>query len=164
MWYQATDDAENASRDAKAADVWVVIGEAVEDALLALLVGELITEEQFNTLYEPWASVMDVQMDEQLIGLADLTAARTAIEGGESIARLVSKLQDAAIDLFTEVEILRQKVATLESDLAKFHRCDDSDGCRDENDSVHVLDSSGARFAYNYNGEQIRTVYHKDAE
>jgi hypothetical protein len=51
--------------------------------------------------------------------MTDLEAAKASIEGGESIARLVSKLKDSAIDLFFEVEDLRKKTSTLESQLAQ---------------------------------------------
>jgi len=51
--------------------------------------------------------------------MTDLEAAKASIEGGESIARLVSKLKDTAIDLFFEVEDLRKKTSTLESQLAQ---------------------------------------------
>jgi hypothetical protein len=61
MWCQATDEAEIASRYAGA--VWDVIGEAVDDAILALLVGDLIDAEQFNALYGPWELVMDIQQE-----------------------------------------------------------------------------------------------------
>ncbi len=51
--------------------------------------------------------------------MTDLEAAKASIEGGESIARLVSKLKDTAIDLFFEVEDLRKKTSSLESQLAR---------------------------------------------
>lgn len=38
---------------------WTVAWHAVSDAVLALLLEDLITEEQFSALYRPWASVME---------------------------------------------------------------------------------------------------------
>jgi len=36
-----------------------IVRDSVSDAVLALIVKDLITEEHFNTLYGPWASVME---------------------------------------------------------------------------------------------------------
>jgi hypothetical protein len=144
--------------DAGQKDRW----SSARDALLALVVCDLIPVDQFYALYEPWASVMDRQMDERITSTTNLEAVKTAIEGGESIARLVSKLQDAAIDLLTEVESLHEKVAVLEADLAKFHECKESDGCYNDDDSVHVVDND--RFTYVRSGEKVRTVFHKEGE
>jgi hypothetical protein len=46
----------NAARDAARYAAWY----AARDATLALVVKDLITPDQFNTLYGPWASVMEV--------------------------------------------------------------------------------------------------------
>jgi hypothetical protein len=84
------------------AEVSPEIRHATCDAILALLARDLISKSQFNLLYKPWASIMDGQ-------LADIT---------DSTA-----LQDAATDFFSELQVLRKKVATLEADLAEFHEC-----------------------------------------
>jgi hypothetical protein len=61
MWYQAVDEATMASRDAGMAVEWDVIEDSVNDALLALLAGDIIDAEHFNALYESWEIVMDEQ-------------------------------------------------------------------------------------------------------
>ena len=59
MWSEALD----AVRDALVDDVWGTVPEvaviAVHDALAALLVRDQITPEQFDTLYAPWAWIVD---------------------------------------------------------------------------------------------------------
>ena len=50
-WYAASDAARDAARDA----AWY----AASDATLATITRDLITQEQFNTLYEPWRRVID---------------------------------------------------------------------------------------------------------
>ena len=52
-WYAARDVAWDAAREA----AW--------DAILALLVKDLITPEQFDLLYGPWASVMEKEVDKE---------------------------------------------------------------------------------------------------
>ncbi len=59
MWSEALD----VVRDALVDDVWGTVPEvavvAVHDALAALLVRDQITPEQFDTLYAPWAWIVD---------------------------------------------------------------------------------------------------------
>ena len=59
MWSAALD----VVRDALVDDVWGTVPEvavvAVHDALAALLVRDQITPEQFDTLYAPWAWIVD---------------------------------------------------------------------------------------------------------
>jgi hypothetical protein len=55
-WDAARYAAWNAARDAARYAAWY----AARDATLALVVKDLITPDQFNTLYGPWASVMEV--------------------------------------------------------------------------------------------------------
>jgi hypothetical protein len=113
----------HAAPEALASETWDEAPEMaivpVHDALVALLARDLITPDQFDRLYEPWASVMDEQIEEQPVAMTDLAAARASIEGGESVARLVSKLKDTAIDLFFEVESLRKQTSELKSQLAQ---------------------------------------------
>lgn len=56
-WNEARNSALDAERDLS----WELAWEAAHDAFLALIAKDLITEEQFNLLYGPWASVMESQ-------------------------------------------------------------------------------------------------------
>jgi hypothetical protein len=51
--------AQNAAWDNTQDDVWDTAESMAKDAIAALLVQDLISEEHFNTLYGPWASVME---------------------------------------------------------------------------------------------------------
>ncbi len=58
---ESLDLALNEAWSASSKEVWYYAFEAVCDALLALLVRDLITPDQFDALYVPWASVMEQQ-------------------------------------------------------------------------------------------------------
>ena len=55
MWDAAWDAVWDASRDV----MWGAAWDAVWDAILALIARDLINESDFNTLYDPWANVMN---------------------------------------------------------------------------------------------------------
>jgi surface antigen len=59
-WYSAWGAARHAPWTGNAA--WLSAWYAVRDAIWALVLRDLITTEQFDTLYETWASVMDKQL------------------------------------------------------------------------------------------------------
>jgi hypothetical protein len=56
---------------------------------------------------------------------------------------------------------LLAEIERLKAELAKFHKCDDSNGCCDEFGSVHIVDATDNSFVYDYRGETMRAVYHK---
>ena len=57
-WDAAWSAARYAAWDAAGSAAWSAAGEAARDAAGALMVKDLITPEQFDLLYGPWASVM----------------------------------------------------------------------------------------------------------
>ncbi|MHB1701334.1 MAG: hypothetical protein ACYCSN_14580 [Acidobacteriaceae bacterium] len=67
-WYAVRYDASYAARDAAwyaARDAaWDAPWYTARDAILALLVRDLITPEQFDLLYGPWKSVMEKEKEE----------------------------------------------------------------------------------------------------
>jgi hypothetical protein len=178
MWYQAIDEAAMVSRGAGAVSVWDTIEEAVDDALLALVVGDLIDAEQFHALYGAWESVIDRQANEQFQS-EPVTQSEPTDE--EIIAGLRKEIvcHDATIQgLIAALAIKNEQLATAKrkirrwkkaakkakAELAKFHLCYDSNGCYDEFCSVHIIDTTDDSFADNYGGEPMRTVWHKDGE
>ncbi len=144
----------------------------VWDAILALTVRDLITTEQFDILYAPWKSVME---DSQLHALSyrDDNQSQSA-----EIERLNSKIKELQQQLdeslaetssvkawlgMTDDQLLR-RAEKAEADLARFHSCDDSNGCYDDCGRVHIYDTEDPSFSYARNGERPRTVWHKDGE
>jgi hypothetical protein len=59
-WNAAWDAARDAARNAARNAAWNAAWDAARDAALALVVRDLITPEQFDLLYGPWASVFGV--------------------------------------------------------------------------------------------------------
>jgi hypothetical protein len=53
--------AQNAAWDDTWDDIWEAAESMAKDAIAALIVQDLISEEHFNTLYGPWASVTEDQ-------------------------------------------------------------------------------------------------------
>lgn len=58
-WDNARDAARAAAWDSTQVAAWAAAWDAVWDATIALVVRDLISPEHFDTLYGPWASVME---------------------------------------------------------------------------------------------------------
>ena len=60
-WAAVRNDALDVALDAAWNDAWNDAWAAAWDAVLALMVRDLISGDQFDVLYGPWASVMEVE-------------------------------------------------------------------------------------------------------
>jgi hypothetical protein len=158
---------------------------SIRYAVWALVVKDLITAEEFEILYGPWASVMDKQTDEQRqLPSTDATLATDEPPGakdGSTNRKLETEIacRDATIQgLIAALAIKNEKLDIAEreslrwkkrakkakAELAKFQPCDDSNGCYDDCGRVHVYDAEDPSFSYANNCEMPRAVYHKEGE
>jgi uncharacterized coiled-coil protein SlyX len=151
---------------------------SIRDAVWALVVKDLITAEEFEILYGPWASVMGQQVKLPATN-ATLTTDEPPRAADGSLNRNLEieiACRDATIQgLIAALAIKEEKLATAErksrhwkkrakkakADLAEFQPCDDSNGCYDDCGRVHIDDIAESGFSYARNGETPRMVYHK---
>lgn len=81
--------------------------------------------------------------------------------------RICERCENTNTPLYTqmdELDELRSAVQELRAELAKFHECEESNGCRDEFGRLHIVDIEDMSFVHNATGETMRTVYHKEGE
>jgi hypothetical protein len=137
-WSRACEEAHEAVFEAARDKEWSGAWYGARDAILAIMVRDLITPNQFDLLYSPWAWVIDEQPQVR-----------------QTLSAEIERLNN-------QIKELQQQLDKVKADLAKFHECDESGGCYKDDDSVHVVDND--RFTYVRSGEKIRTVYHKEGE
>ena len=171
LWLEALVDAGIVSQDTEA--VWGAIQEAVDNSLLDLLVGDFSTPDQLRALYRTWELALDSQRNKQLPSpeptddeiisklQKEVAYHDATIQGG--IAALAIKNEQLATAK-RKIRHWKKKAKKAEADLARFHPCDDSNGCYDDCGRVHIYDTEDPSFSYARNGERPRTVWHKDGE
>jgi len=60
-----------------------------------------------------------------------------------------------------KLDIATADIKQLKSELAKFHECDESNGCYDDCGRLHVSDTSASSFSWPSPTAKMRTVWHK---
>jgi hypothetical protein len=163
-----------AARDNKE---WSGAWYGARDAIMAIMVRDLITPNQFDLLYAPWAWVIDEKPQVRQPLPAEIERLNNKIKElqqqldkterelakGQATLDIRTKINTGAMEkLMTQNMRMAYQIRELEADLAKFHKCEESDGCYNGEDSVHVVDND--RFTYVLSGEKIRIVYHKEGE
>ena len=78
--------------------------------------------------------------------------------------RICERCENTNVPLWKQLDELRSEVQELRVELAKFHECEESNGCRDEFGRLHIVDTEDMSFVNNAADETMRTVYHREGE